>query len=154
MSRLFFAMLLALGSTSASADWDDGDNYFYVVDPTVPIEISFVSSFATDNLALSVASRDDTGALGDWQIVFVKTGNSEGASCTGCGYDINTLSFSYMPTGSEIVFRFDNTTTGNTYYSGAKTGNADNYAHTKAIYDYYNGKTLVGFEDHWLGGDK
>jgi hypothetical protein len=153
MSKLLVAMLLALGSASASAGWVYGDNYFYVVDPTLPVRISFVASFAADNLAVFVASKDDTGAISDWQKVFVKTGNSEGSNCIGCGYSINTLNFSYLATGSEIVFRLDDLSSGKTYYSGAAADNADNYAHARAWYDYY-GKTYIGFEDQWRGGDK
>jgi hypothetical protein len=155
MSKLLVAMLLALGSASASAGWVYGDNYFYVVDPTLPVTISFHSSSAADNLTVFVASKDDTGAISDWQKVFVKTGNSDGSYCIGCGYSINTINFSYLPTGSEIVFRLDDLSSGKTYYSAA-SDNADDYAHTRVLYNYHDDATLafVSFEDQWRGGDK
>jgi hypothetical protein len=171
-------MLLALGSMSALAgpdttfkEWIDSGtssftdpvapppgsgegvfgSSFYIVNPVGPVEFSFVTSHAGHNLVLSVAFASE-GTLSAWEEVFVKTGNSVRST----SYSIDPLTFAYggVPSGAELIFKIDDKTSGYTYYSGAASNNPDDFAHSVAFYNYYNGKTLVGFEDLYDGGDK
>jgi hypothetical protein len=169
-------MLLALGSVSVSAapdttfaEWirSGGGGFadsvvppsgvegifggsFYIIDPNAPVEFTFVTSHAGHDLVLSVASIDESGAVTGWQEVFVKTGNSVGT----VNYNIDPRNYSYTATGTELLLRLYDKTTNYTYYSGAATGNPDGTDHAVSFYDYYDGKTLVGFEDLYNGGDK
>ncbi|MDR0701420.1 MAG: PEP-CTERM sorting domain-containing protein [Azoarcus sp.] len=182
MSRLLATLLLTLGSASVLAapdttfkEWiraanEDGltteppaletaetvegviGGKFYIVDPNSPVEFTFVTSHAGHNLVFSVASVDDAGNVGNWQTVFTKTGDSVART----DYSIDPREFSYLGAiGNELVFRLDDTTTGNVYYSGTvdyydnldKTYLSDQDYHTVAYNDYYKGRTLVGIED-------
>ncbi|MDR1229263.1 MAG: PEP-CTERM sorting domain-containing protein [Azoarcus sp.] len=171
MSKLLAALMLALGSVSALAapdtvfkEWVNatgnglvtvppppsgsvesvmgGD--FYIVDPDAPVEFSFVTSHAGHTLDLFVGSPGSSGDVGSWQHVFTKTGNSVGASAV---YEIDPRSFSYTSGGSELVFKLYDKTTNKTYYSGLGSANPDGAIHTVSYYEYYEGSTLVGFED-------
>ncbi|MCL2161332.1 MAG: PEPxxWA-CTERM sorting domain-containing protein [Betaproteobacteria bacterium] len=130
---------------------------FYIVDPTLPVEFTFVTSQAGYNLVVSVASWDNDGNISFWEEVFVKTGLSvyKGPET----YYIEPKFFSYTgPSGAaEIFLRLvaDDTTTNNSYvfFSGPASNNPDGTVHVVSFYDYYDGKTLVGFEDMWMGGD-
>jgi hypothetical protein len=174
MPKLLAALLLTLGSASVLAappttfkEWiraanEDGlgtvppaleaaeaaegiiGSKFYIADPALPVEFTFVTSHAGHDLVFSVASLDVSGDIGAWQTVFTKTGNSAGTT----NYSIDPQEFSYANAiGTELVFRLDDKTSGYTYYSGLGLNNPDGIAHTVAYYDYYQGKTLVGFED-------
>jgi hypothetical protein len=124
---------------------------FYIVDPTQPVEFTFVTSEAGFDLKLSVASWDSNGNIGPWEQVFDKQGSSVFKPATQ--YYIEPTFFSYAgPTGaSEIFLKLEayNPTTKETYiyYSGPGANNFDGDVHAVAFYNYYNGQTLVGFED-------
>lgn len=177
MPKLLAASLLALASISASAspdttfrEWVESgvDRYanpdlppsgvtegfqggnFYIVDPSAPVEFTFITSHAGHTLELWVASANNTGALSPWEQIFIKTGESVGTT----DYDLVTATGSYTAAGTEIVFWLHDVTSGFDYFSGPAGNNPDNYAHVVSFYDYYNGQTLVGFEDLYEGGDK
>jgi len=124
---------------------------FYIVDPTQSVEFTFVTSQAGFDLVVSVASWDSNGNIGPWEQVFVKQGNSvyQGQS----QYYIDPTFFSYTsPSGASEIFlkleAYDPKTQSNyTYYSGPGANNFDGDPHAVSFYDYYKGKTLVGFED-------
>ena len=123
---------------------------FFVVDQNKPVEFTFVTSEAGHNLILSVATLDSNGSISGWQEVFKKTGSSVGTF----DYLIDPRFLSYTGTGPELTFKLDDQTSGYTYYSGLASNNPDNFAHAVSYYDYYQGQTLVGFEDLYGGGDK
>ncbi len=181
--KLLAALPLAFCSLSASADTGDASNLFnewdnsyynygifsdippvldrtkavfggdfYVVDQTLPVELTFVTSQAGYNLTVSIAVRDGDGNVGPWQEVFVKTGNSVHRT----DYLIDPMFFSYASGNgaAEIFLKLDDRTNGYTYYSGLASNNPDGVVHAVSFYDYYDGKTLVGFEDLLNGGDR
>ncbi|MDR1227789.1 MAG: DUF4114 domain-containing protein [Azoarcus sp.] len=175
MSKVLVALLLALGSVSASAmpdttfkEWINagGGSFsgsitppppgvegvfggsFYVQDPNAPIEFTFVSGHAEHGLFVSVASVNDAGVIGDWSLAFIKQGGSS------THYVIQPTFSSFDAAGSEIVFQVYDINTKYYYYSGGASKNPDNFAHDVTFYDYYEGKTLVGFEDLYNGGDR
>jgi hypothetical protein len=178
MSKLLTSLLLALASVSASAspdttfkEWIESgvDRYvdpdlpppeftegilggnFYIVDPSAPVEFTFITSHAGHTLELWVASGSYTTDVDaySWEKIFTKEGNSVKAT----NYSIDPRFNTYFATESEIIFRIYDVTTDKYYYSGAAGNNFDNVAHAVSFYGYYNGKTLVGFEDLENGGD-
>jgi hypothetical protein len=69
----------------------------------------------------------------------------------GTTYDLGTFA-----AGTEIVFGLDVTTTGNVWYDGPGTRNADGVVHAYMVNDYEGlaNTTYVGFEDEsYPGGD-
>jgi hypothetical protein len=184
MSKLLTSLLFALASVSASAspdttfkEWIESgvDRYvdpdlpppeftegilggnFYIVDPSAPVEFTFVTSHAGHTLELWVASGSYTTDVDaySWQKIFTKEGNSVKAT----NYSIDPRFNTYSATESEIIFRIYDVTTKEYYYSGAASNNAGSdepgraVAHAVSFYDYYGGQTLVGFEDLINGGD-
>ncbi|MDR2092154.1 MAG: DUF4114 domain-containing protein [Azoarcus sp.] len=173
MSRLLAVLLLTFGSASALAaptttfdEWrEDTENglvteppaletaeavegviggNFYVVDPTQPVEFTFVTSHAGHDLILSVASLDDAGNIIGEATVFSKIGSSYQ---TEAYRNTSTLNlFEYDAEGARLVLHLYDKTT-NTYYVSNAVHPSDGKYHTVAYYDYYNGQTLVGFED-------
>lgn len=136
---------------ASSADAVYGSN-FYIVDPNLTIDFTFVISQAEYNHVLWVASWGDDGRIGEWQLVFQKTGDSYNT----LNYQLNQTTYSYTAHegATQVVFSLAATFDGKTnyFYSGAASGNPDKTAHTVAFYDYYNGQTLVGFEDMFRTG--
>ena len=124
---------------------------FYIVDPTQPVEFTFVTSEAGFDLVLSVASWDSNGNIGPWEEVFVKRGSSVYKPVEK--YYIEPKFFSYAgPNGaSEIFLKLEAYNPKNqaryTYFSGPGSNNFDDDVHVVSFYDYYKGQTLVGFED-------
>jgi hypothetical protein len=173
-SKLLAALVLALSSASALAvpasvfkEWINANNNgwvntappppegvepilgdsFYIVDLSAPVEFTFVTTHAGHTLVLSVGSPDGAGRVSDWQHVFTKTGNSVGASAS---YTVDPgLYNSYTSNGAELVFQLYDVTTDRTYYSGLGSANSatDGTIHAVSYSKYYQGKTLVGFED-------
>ena len=164
------AALLVFGSLSASAndslfkEWikhDTGNpvavpisfdsalygSHFYIIDPTKPIEFTFVTTQAGHDLNLAVSTSN---APDDWQIVFSKTGNSVGVTT----YTLNNAFYSYDAAGAtEIFLSLHDRTTDKLYYSDTSR-NTDGIDHSIAFYNNSDGKTLVGFEDLYGGGDR
>jgi hypothetical protein len=173
-SKLLVALALALNSASALAvpdsvfkEWINANNSgwvntappppegvdpvwggrFYIVDPSAPVEFTFVTTHAGHTLVLSVGSLDESGRASDWQRVFTKTGNSVGASAS---YTVDPgLYNSYTSGEAELIFQLYDVTTDKTYYSGLGSANSatDGVIHAVSYSEYYQGKTLVGFED-------
>lgn len=165
------AALLVFGSLSASAndslfkEWIKNDSAnpvavptasdsalygssFYVIDPTKPIEFTFVTTQAGHDLNLAVSTSNAPDA--NWQIVFSKTGNSVGNTT----YTLNNTFYSFDAAGAtEIFLSLHDRTTGQVYYTDTSR-NTDGIDHSIAFYDYTSGKTLVGFEDLYDGGDR
>ncbi|MDR1424945.1 MAG: DUF4114 domain-containing protein [Azoarcus sp.] len=123
--------------------------HFYITDPTQIVLLTFVSSDAGYDLNLFVRPLDENGsALHDWQQYFAKEGDSVGTN----NYWINPSFASFAGAKWEIDFRLDNSV-GESFYNNVAL-NADGVDHAIAFFDYYDGQTLVGFEDLLGGGDR
>ncbi|MDR3087068.1 MAG: DUF4114 domain-containing protein, partial [Azoarcus sp.] len=140
--QLIASLLLIFGSMSVMAEPDAiKSGHLYIVDTSVPVEITFVNRFADYFSTLYVASYDASGNMVDgWQKLF--TSNTELRS-----------SVSKLFSGTELVFRLDVSKNGHSWYSNAK--DADGFDHAWAQYDYWQENlAVVGFEDLVKGGDK
>ncbi|RYD34548.1 MAG: PEP-CTERM sorting domain-containing protein [Verrucomicrobiaceae bacterium] len=69
--------------------------------------------------------------------VFFNHGNNEG----------DTLELGNFPSGTELVFRLYVSNTGDNFYSGEASRNADGFAHARVDNSWKPNTTLVSFED-------
>jgi hypothetical protein len=100
---------------------------------------------------ISIGSADADGNL-VWTVLYEKLGWSAGPNDGFYTLNIfDAAASGYFTTASEVFFRI--ASVGGTYYSGDPSNNVDNFAHVVSFYNYYNGQTLVSFEDLLDGGD-
>ena len=154
MTKFLFSFLMLAASTIAVAEPQFAaggvvGGKLYVVDPNAPIEITFAPSYAGHSHFLSLATSDSFGVPDSWLSIFLP------------GRAVGTTVTIYTPSGTntyaageELVFKLFNLNTGYSYITGDASSNIDNFAHASVVYNYVNGKALVGFEDLYGGGDK
>lgn len=65
----------------------------------------------------------------------------------------DTVDLGFFTAGTELIFSIYVRNTGDTFYSGSGASNSDGLAHANVINNWMPGRTYVGFEDLWGGGD-
>jgi hypothetical protein len=65
-----------------------------------------------------------------------------------------TFDLGYFTAGTELIFRIDVTNTGDQFFNGTASRNADNVFHAVVDTAYAPNQTYVGFEDIYGGGDQ
>jgi hypothetical protein len=113
------------------------------------------SLFATGGTITATFEGSDAGY--DSQLALVVTSASYSSAfifpnhSTAVG---TTFDFGSFSAGAALDFQLYVVNTGYTWHTGPGSGNADGIAHANVIYNFPSaGKTFVGFEDLYGGGD-
>ena len=113
------------------------------------------SVFATGGHVIATFESNGAGYSND---LYLDTpANALGLIFNNYGTPVGTsIDLGYFAAGTELIFRVHVNDTGDNFYTGPAGRNADNVPHVMVDDSVpgYPGRTFVGFEDLWGGGDQ
>ena len=96
------------------------------------------------------------GSAGHFSKIYLDNSGVPGGSLVGNNQTMlgHVEAISGLTPHQELIFRIDNTTSGQTFFIGPASRNGDNFIHATVDWDFVPGKALIEFEDLLNGGDQ
>jgi hypothetical protein len=160
MFKLLSSSILALSvmcAVPAAAQTVQGGR-LYIQDFDAPVQITYLTSYATHNTGLYIGVLDSSrNLIGSFEPLLYNVGTPSDkaylGSCVSCMMTGNSNTYTFTPVEGavELVFFWSNETVNKSYYSSVYPGKSNPVDSTGNKWDrmtyYANNTATVGFED-------